>query len=46
VIGGLSLKINSSTVVGWLVNKVETKDIDITVTPIEDVIRKMYAVEK
>jgi ABC-2 type transport system ATP-binding protein len=41
-----SLKINSSTVVRWLVDKVETKDINITVTPIEDVIRKMYAVEK
>jgi ABC-2 type transport system ATP-binding protein len=39
-----SLKINSSTVVRWLVDKVETKDINITVTPIEDVIRKMYAV--
>jgi ABC-2 type transport system ATP-binding protein len=41
-----SLKINSSTVVRWLVDKVETKNINITVTPIEDVIRKMYAVEK
>jgi ABC-2 type transport system ATP-binding protein len=38
-----SVKINSSTVVRWLVEKVETKDISITVTPIEDVIRKMYA---
>jgi ABC-2 type transport system ATP-binding protein len=39
-----STKINSSTVVRWLVDKAETKDISITVTPIEDVIRKMYAV--
>jgi ABC-type uncharacterized transport system ATPase subunit len=41
-----SLKINSSTVVRWLVDKIETKNINITVTPIEDVIRKIYAVEK
>ena len=40
-----STKINSSTVVRWLVDKAETKDISITVTPIEDVIRKMYKVE-
>ena len=40
-----SAKINSSTVVRWLVDKAETKDISITVTPIEDVIRKMYKVE-
>ena len=39
-----STKINSSTVVRWLVDKVETKDINIKVTPIEDVIRKMYKV--
>ena len=39
-----SAKINSSTVVRWLVDKVETKDINIKVTPIEDVIRKMYKV--
>ena len=40
-----STKINSSTVVRWLVDKAETKDISITVTPKEDVIRKMYKVE-
>ncbi|MFY9814585.1 MAG: ATP-binding cassette domain-containing protein [Dehalococcoidales bacterium] len=39
-----SLKINSSTVLKWLIDKAETKDISIKVTPIEDVIRKMYAV--
>jgi ABC-2 type transport system ATP-binding protein len=39
-----SLKINSSTVLRWLVDKAETKDISIKVTPIEDVIRKMYAI--
>ena len=39
-----SLKINSSTVLRWLVDKAETKDISIKVTPIEDVIRRMYAV--
>ena len=39
-----SLKINSSTVLRWLVDKAETKDISIKVTPIEDVIRKMYKV--
>jgi ABC-2 type transport system ATP-binding protein len=40
-----SAVINSSKVVRWLVDKAETKDISITVTPIEDVIRKMYKVE-
>ncbi len=39
-----SNKINSSTVVRWLVDRVDTANISITVTPIEDVIRKMYAV--
>ena len=39
-----SLKINSSTVLRWLVDKAETKDISIKVTPIEDVIRKMYVI--
>lgn len=39
-----SLKINSSTVLRWLIDKAETKDISIKVTPIEDVIRKMYAI--
>ena len=39
-----SLKINSSTVLRWLVDKAETKDISIKVTPIEDVIRRMYAI--
>jgi ABC-2 type transport system ATP-binding protein len=39
-----SLKINSSTVLRWLIDKAETKDISIKVTPIEDVIRRMYAV--
>jgi ABC-2 type transport system ATP-binding protein len=39
-----SLKINSSSVLRWLIDKAETKDISIKVTPIEDVIRKMYAV--
>jgi ABC-2 type transport system ATP-binding protein len=39
-----SAKINSSVVVRWLVDKADTKDISIKVTPIEDVIRKMYAV--
>ena len=38
-----SAKINSSIVVRWLVDKADTKDISIKVTPIEDVIRKMYA---
>ena len=38
-----SNKINSSIVVRWLVDKVDTENISITVTPIEDVIRKMYA---
>ena len=40
-----SAKINSSIVVRWLVDKADTKDISIKVTPIEDVIRKMYKVE-
>ena len=39
-----SLKINSSIVLRWLIDKADTKDISIKVTPIEDVIRKMYAV--
>ena len=39
-----SAKINSSIVVRWLVDKADTKDISIKVTPIEDVIRKMYKV--
>jgi ABC-type uncharacterized transport system ATPase subunit len=39
-----SAKINSSTVVRWLVDKAETKDISIKLTPIEDVIRRMYAI--
>ena len=39
-----SAKINSSVVVRWLMDKVDTKDISIKVTPIEDVIRRMYEV--
>jgi len=38
-------RINSSAVVSWLVNKAETKDINIIGTPIEEVIRKIYAVK-
>lgn len=38
-------KINSSTVVGWLMNKAETKDINIIGTQIEDVIRRMYQIQ-
>jgi ABC-2 type transport system ATP-binding protein len=43
-IGYDSNKINSSTVIRWLVDRADTKNISITITPIEDVIRKMYAV--
>ena len=39
-----SNRINSSTVVGWLLNKTDTKNINIIGTPIEEVIRKIYAV--
>jgi ABC-2 type transport system ATP-binding protein len=39
-----SAKINLSAVVRWLMDKVDTKDISIKVTPIEDVIRRMYEV--
>ena len=35
-------KINSSRVVGWLMDKAETRDIKIEGTQIEDVIRRMY----
>ncbi len=38
-------RINSSAVVSWLVNKAETRDINIIGTPIEEVIRKIYAVK-
>ena len=38
-------RVNSSAVVSWLVNKAETKDINIIGTPIEEVIRKIYAVK-
>lgn len=37
--------INSSTVVGWLVDKTDTRDINIIGTQIEDVIRRMYEME-
>ncbi|MBN2239792.1 MAG: ABC transporter ATP-binding protein [Dehalococcoidales bacterium] len=35
-------RINSSAVVGWLMARVETRDIYVTGTRIEDVIRNMY----
>lgn len=38
--------INSSTVVGWLVDKTDTRDINIIGTQIEDVIRRMYEMGK
>jgi len=38
--------INSSTVVGWLVDKTDTRDINIIRTQIEDVIRRMYEMGK
>jgi len=37
--------INSSTVVGWLVDRTDTRDINIIGTQIEDVIRRMYEME-
>lgn len=38
-------RINSSAVVSWLMNKTETKDINIMGTQIEDVIRRMYRIQ-
>ncbi len=38
-------KINSSAVVGWLMDKVETRDINVAGTQIEDVIRRMYQIQ-
>ena len=37
--------INSSTVVGWLMDRADTKDVNITGTQIEDVIRRMYQMQ-
>ncbi|MBN2075828.1 MAG: ATP-binding cassette domain-containing protein [Dehalococcoidales bacterium] len=38
-------KINSSAVVGWLMDRTETKDINVAGTQIEDVIRRMYLIQ-
>ena len=38
-------KINSSAVVGWLMERTETKDINVAGTQIEDVIRRMYQIQ-
>ena len=38
-------KINSSAVVGWLMERTETKDINVAGTQIEDVIRRMYRIQ-
>ena len=38
-------KINSSAVVGWLMDRAETRDISVEGTQIEDVIRRMYRMQ-
>ena len=37
--------VNSSTVVGWLMDKADTRDVNIIGVQIEDVIRRMYQMQ-